>query len=267
MLSTHLLSAAAETPTFTHLFNLVDWAVTKFSLNTSERQPFFVLTYVLAVLLCVGVPYLLGSINPAILISKYVYHEDIRDFGSGNAGSTNMLRTYGKKWAFITFGLDMLKAALACFFGLLVWEMNGLGIAGFFVIFGHMFPVFEKFRGGKGVACLTMVVLITSIFTNMLWVPYVPFAFLFLLFAFVVIVVGTRYVSMGSVICALIYPVILTSFSGENAGICGAMAVLTTCFVVWKHKENLKRIWNREESQISFRKTDKKRADASEDKK
>ena len=137
--------------------------------------------------------------------------------------------------------------------------MNGLWLAVFFVVFGHMFPVFEKFRGGKGVACLTIVALITSIFTNNWLVPFVPFAFLILLAAFVLVLVGTRYVSIASVICALLYPVLLRSLSGPNAGLCVAMAVLTACFVVYRHKDNLKRISNRTESQISFSRTEKKK--------
>ncbi len=250
-------AASADVAVEQRLFNLVDWLITRFALT--ENLPLYITIYLVGVLLCIAVPYLLGSINPAILISKSVYHEDIRQFGSGNAGTTNMLRTYGKKAALATFLLDLSKAAIACFFGLFVWEMNGLGIAGFFVMFGHMYPIFEKFKGGKGVACLCVVALITSIFTNEMWVPLVPFAFFFLLLTFIVVVVGTRYVSMGSVIAAFLYPVLLNSFSGKRAGICVAMAVLSACFVVYKHKENLIRIWNRQESQISFKKTDKKK--------
>ena len=253
---------ASET-TVVRLFNLVDWLGTK----VTSSPALFVAVYVAGILACVIIPYLLGSINPAILISRMVYHEDIRNFGSGNAGTTNMLRTYGKKAALATFLCDLLKAALACFLGLFIWEMNGLGIAGFFVIFGHMYPIFEKFKGGKGVACLTVVVLITSIFTNNWIAPFVPFTFFFLLFVFVCTVVGTRYVSLGSVFCAFLYPVLLHSLSGEDAGICVAMAVLSACFVVYKHKENLKRVYNRTESQISFKKTSKKRIDGEDESK
>ena len=250
-------AAAAEPAVKTVLFNLVDWLIVHFEVVAGS--PLYYLIYVLGLVGCIVIPYLLGSINPAILISKLVYHEDIREFGSGNAGTTNMLRTYGKKAALATFLLDLAKAALACFAGLLIWEMNGLGLAGFFVVFGHMFPIFEKFRGGKGVACLTVVALITSIFTNNWLVPFVPFAFFILLAAFALVLIGTRYVSLASVTCAFLYPILLRSLSGENAGICVAMAVLTACFVIYKHKDNLKRIYNRTESQISFSKISKKK--------
>ena len=240
------------------LFNLTDWLINK--LNLAAGTPTYYLTFILGILGCTLIPYLIGSINPAILISREVYHEDIRSYGSGNAGSTNMLRTYGKRAAGLTFLCDFGKAILACFWGLLVWEMNGLALAGFFVIFGHMFPIFEKFKGGKGVACLCGVVLITSIFTNNWVAPLIPFAFFFLAIIFFVVVIGTQYVSMASVMGAFLYPVLLHSLSNpEQAGLCVAMAVLDACFVIFKHKENLKRIYNRTESKISFKRTNKKK--------
>ncbi len=257
-----LLSAAAQTKIT--LWNLVDWSILRLELNPGSVA--YAATYLVGVLLCIVIPYLLGSINPAILISKTVYGEDIRNFGSGNAGSTNMLRTYGKKAAAATFILDLSKAAVACLIGMLIWEMNGLGIAGFFVVFGHMYPIFEKFKGGKGVACLTVVALVTSIFTNNWIAPFIPFTFLFLLVIFMVVAVGTRYISLASVTAAFLYPIILNSLSSvEQAGVCVAMAALSSVFVILKHRTNLSRIMNRTESQVSFSKTSKKRLDGKED--
>ncbi len=243
--------------------NLVDWLIFHFSMSPESFA--YILTYLGGILLCTIVPYLIGSINPAILISRYVYHEDIRQFGSGNAGTTNMLRTYGKKAALATFLLDLGKAAVACFIGLFVWEMNGLGFAGFFVMLGHMYPIFEKFKGGKGVACLTVVALITSIFTNNWIVPFVPFAFLLLLLVFLIVVIGTRYVSMASCCAAFLYPIFIHSLSGENAGICVATAAFAALLVIFKHRSNLKRIMDRTESQISFSKTSKKKIEEKKD--
>lgn len=244
--------------------NLVDWMIFRFSMTPDSL--IYILTYLVGILLCTVVPYLIGSINPAILISRYVYHEDIRHFGSGNAGTTNMLRTYGKKAALATFLLDLGKAAVACFVGLLVWERNGLGFAGFFVMLGHMYPIFEKFKGGKGVACLTVVALITSIFTNNWILPFVPFAFLFLLLIFLIVVIGTRYVSMASCCAAFLYPILLSSLSTpEHAGICVATAAFSALLVIFKHRSNLKRIMERTESQISFSKTSKKKIEEKKD--
>ena len=199
-----------------------------------------------AILLCMVVPYLLGSINPAVLISKTVYHEDIRNFGSGNAGTTNMLRTYGKKAAIATFLLDLAKAAVAVLFGMLIYGTDGGAVAGCFVIFGHMFPIFAKFRGGKGVACLAMVVLIQS-----------PLTFLILLGIFLVIVIGTRMVSMGSVMCAMLYPLIIKAFANDGLNV--AMAVITAVAVIFMHRENIKRIMAGKESKLDFDKLFKKK--------
>ena len=242
-------------------FNLLDWCINRYQLLPDSA--WWWIAYIVGVLLCIAVPYLLGSINPAILISRSVYHADIRDYGSGNAGSTNMLRTYGKKAAGLTFACDFSKALLACVWGLLIWEMNGLALAGFFVVFGHMYPIFEKFKGGKGVACLAAVILFTSVFTNNFWIPFVPFTFIFLAIVFAIVIIGTQYVSMASVTGAFMYPVILHSFSDpEQAGLCVAMATLSACFVIYKHKENLKRIYNRTESKLILKKKSKKSADS-----
>lgn len=199
-------------------------------------------------LACAILPYLLGSINPAILISKVFYHQDIRTQGSGNAGTTNMLRTYGKGAALATFLIDLGKACVAVLLGRFIFGVDGSAIAGFFVILGHMFPLYHRFKGGKGVACLAMVVLTIS-----------PISFLILLGIFVIIVVGTRFVSLGSVMCAMLYPLILQAFA--NNGLNVAMAVLSAMMVVYMHRANLKRLWNGTESKISFSKK-KKEADA-----
>lgn len=208
--------------------------------------------YALAVLggmlACAILPYLLGSINPAILISKLFYHQDIRTQGSGNAGTTNMLRTYGKGAALATFLFDLGKACVAVLLGRLIYGVDGSAIAGFFVILGHMFPLYHHFKGGKGVACLAMVVLTIS-----------PLSFAILLCIFVVIVAGTRFVSLASVMCAMLYPLILQAFS--NNGLNVAMAVLSAMMVVYMHRSNLKRLWNGNESKISFSKK-KKETDA-----
>ncbi len=242
-------------------FNLLDWCINKYQFF--PESAWWWIAYIVGILACIAVPYLLGSINPAILISRKMFHADIREHGSGNAGSTNMLRTYGKRAAGLTFVCDFFKAILSCLFGLLVWEMNGLALAGFFVIFGHMYPIFEKFKGGKGVACLVAVALITSIFTNNFIFPFIPFTFIFLAIIFLVVIIGTQYVSMASVTAAFLYPVILHSFSDpEQAGLCVAMAAFTACFVIYKHKENLKRIYNRTESKLNLKKKSKTPTDS-----
>lgn len=104
------------------------------------------------VLVCVLAGYLLGNIQTAILVSRAYFHDDVRNHGSGNAGSTNMVRVFGYGPGAITFAGDFLKAFLGILAGQLVCGTIGGYIAGLFVVVGHCWPVFAGFRGGKGVA-------------------------------------------------------------------------------------------------------------------
>ena len=113
----------------------------------------------LACLLPAVIGYLLGSINTAVLISKTFYREDIRTKGSGNAGSTNMMRNYGRGASVATLIGDMLKTVISVGIGALLAAEAGMYIAGLFSVIGHVFPVFFGFRGGKGVACLAATIL------------------------------------------------------------------------------------------------------------
>ncbi len=227
---------------------LYEWLIKSFSMTYDSPAGAGVMFG--CALLCMVIPYLLGSINPAVLISTTVYHKDIRTCGSGNAGTTNMLRTFGKKAAIATFLLDLGKAALSYILGGFLLGIMGGAIAGLFVVLGHMFPIFAKFKGGKGVACLSMVVLLQS-----------PVTFLILLAVFLIIVIGTHMVSMGSVMCAMLYPIFLNIWAGNDAGIPLNVAISFICgaFVVFMHRENIKRIWNHTESKLDFSKLSKKK--------
>lgn len=206
------------------------------------------LVFLAGVLLCIAVPYLLGSLNPAIVFSKLIYRDDIRNHGSGNAGTTNMLRTFGLKAAALTLICDFLKAILAVWFGLLIMgSVGGTSIAGFFVVFGHLFPVFYRFKGGKGVACAAMVALAIE-----------PWIFVFLLLIFLVVAIGTRYVSLASIMCALFYPLLFRAFAGD-VPFSILMAFMIMAFVLFMHRENFKRIQNRTESKLDLSKFSLKR--------
>jgi len=232
------------------LWNLCDWLIRQYQLPEETAA----ILCLVSAILCIAIPYLLGSINPAILISKIFYHDDVRTHGSGNAGTTNMLRTYGKKAAVGTILFDFGKAIVATLIGRLLWGEIGQAIAGFFVGFGHMFPIYYRFRGGKGVACFAMVALVIS-----------PFTFLGILFTFVVVLVGTRYVSLASVMAALMFPMFMQAFAGDIA-LAVAMAIMATVFVVALHAPNLRRIWANEEPKFDFSKLKikKKQADVTD---
>ncbi len=210
-------------------------------------------------LLCAIVPYLIGSINPAIIFSRIFFHDDIRTHGSGNAGATNTLRTYGKKMSAAVLGCDILKALISVGFGwLMMGHSFGGAIAGFFVILGHMFPIYYKFKGGKGVACAAAVVLMMS-----------PLSFLFCLLVFVIIVLGTKFVSLASIIGIGLYPLFVRAFvTPDRQGAIGLFAVLIAVFVIFMHRANMKRLINGEESKISLgKKKNKEQEDAPKSKK
>ena len=207
--------------------------------------------YCIGFALCIIIPYLLGSLNAAILISRVFYRDDIRKYGSGNAGMTNMLRTYGKLPAAATLICDMLKGALSVWFGMLIFADIGASIAGLFVVLGHMFPCFYKFKGGKGVATTAMVVLVTN-----------PIVFAILFLVFLIIVIGTKYVSLGSVMCMLIYPFLLNNFLDEEIkGFYVLSAFVVSALVIFMHRSNIKRLREGKESKISFKSHKKTSAD------
>ena len=210
---------------------------------------------IVSIVLLAVISYLLGSLNFGIIISNKLYHNDVRKSGSGNAGSTNMLRTYGKRAGALTFVLDCLKTVLCILLGPLFFTTKdtvylGMFIAGVSCMVGHSYPVFYKFKGGKGVACFAMLVAITSCFMN-LWYIFVG---LFLLF--VVIVALTKYVSLGSVLCAMLYPVLLNRLNGSDKSV-EIVAVLAGLFVVFQHRKNIARLLRGEENKLSFSKKSK----------
>lgn len=110
---------------------------------------------------CILIGYLLGNIQTAIIVSRAYYHDDIRNHGSGNAGSTNMVRVYGYGPGAITFAGDFIKAFLSVLLGQLLAGQIGGYVAGLFVVVGHCWPVFDGFRGGKGVASSYSVAIFT----------------------------------------------------------------------------------------------------------
>ena len=200
--------------------------------------------FIICGIVCTVVPYLLGSINFAVIISTKNYNDDVRAHGSGNAGLTNMLRTYGKKAAALTLGGDALKAVISALVGYFMMGLLGAYIAGFFCILGHMFPVFFKFRGGKGVVTAATSILMCN-----------PIVFLALLILFVLIVYIWRYISLASVLCVLLYPLILSGVDTlliGGSGIYMIFAILTAILVVIKHKDNIKRLIDGKENKLKF---------------
>jgi len=200
------------------------------------------------------IAYVIGSINFSVLISKKFAGFDVRDKGSGNAGTTNMLRNVGKKAAAITLVCDILKGVAAILIGLIISKIakntNGaliLQVAGIAVVIGHTFPVFFEFKGGKGVATALGVIL------TMNW----QVGLICLAFAIIIIAV-TRMVSAGSVTAAVLYP-ILTIFGVKSASLMVGgnytiFGIILALIVIFNHRENIKRIIEGKENKISFKK-------------
>ncbi|MBQ7337041.1 MAG: glycerol-3-phosphate 1-O-acyltransferase PlsY [Clostridia bacterium] len=214
--------------------------------NLNETQ-FAILMFV-GIALCIACAYFIGSISPSIIISNRMLHDDVRKHGSGNAGATNMLRNYGAKFAVLTLFLDMLKAAVAMGIGYLIYQKDGAAIAGLFAVIGHMFPAYYRFHGGKGVACATAVALL------MLH----PVAFLILLVCYMAILFMTKYVSLASIMSVLLFPMVQHAFHPEE-GTAFLCALVIAVFVVFMHRENIKRLYEGQESKIDFSKFRRKK--------
>ena len=199
------------------------------------------------------IAYLLGSISFSVIISKKIAGFDVREKGSGNAGSTNVLRTVGKKAAVLTLICDVLKGVVAVLIATLVgkiWkELDGallVQLAGIFVIIGHTFPIFFKFKGGKGVATSLGVLLITN------W----QIGLICLVFALVLMAL-TQMVSVGSIGAAILYPV-LTIFITQNYIVTGnyiISSIIIAVLVVFNHRSNFKRLLSGTENRINLKST------------
>ncbi|MGO1469546.1 MAG: glycerol-3-phosphate acyltransferase, partial [Tissierella sp.] len=147
------------------------------------------------------ITYLIGCFSSAYIVGKFFKKIDIRNFGSGNVGSTNALRVMGAKVGIITFLLDVLKGILAVYIGrLLLGDIGGI-IGGFFAVAGHNWPVFIGFKGGKGVA--TSIGVLSSLYGFIILIP---------LIITLVIILTTKYVSVGSMSFLLVTPIVYSIF-------------------------------------------------------
>ncbi len=183
--------------------------------------------------------YLLGSLNFAIIICKLTLKKDIRAYGSGNAGLTNAYRTMGAGKTVLVLVGDIAKAAIALAIGGVLAGMMGKLLAGVFVIVGHVFPVYFGFRGGKGVLVgATMLVFLD-------WR-----IFLVALVLFVVAVGLTRWISLGSIVGAVSFPVSMQVFHHDPA--LTVTAALMSAAVIFMHRSNIRRILAGQENRFSL---------------
>ena len=215
----------------------------------------------IAVLVYIGIAiisYLLGSLNFGIIISNKFKHDDVREHGSGNAGTTNMLRNYGKVWGALTIIGDMAKVAVAILISIAILRVSNIydllvelfgdntmiiakSFAGFFCVLGHIFPCFFKFKGGKGVAASGGMVFMID------W----HIALILLMF-FIIVVFITRYVSLGSLVMAFFYPVLIFLFYHSLP--LTVIAVVFAVIVFVSHRENIKKLIHHTENRLEIKK-------------
>lgn len=184
------------------------------------------------------ISYVLGSIPNGLLLGKGIWGVDLRQHGSGNIGATNAWRTIGKAGGFSIFFLDMLKGAISAYLGLHLGgsELAGI-ICGLLAIVGHSWSIFLGFKGGKGVATGLGVIA-----TLMPWVTIIVFL------VWLAIVKATGYVSLGSIVAAVLVPV-LALFMGLHTDFL-VLGLIAAVFIVYRHKSNIGRLLNGTESKI-----------------
>lgn len=230
----------------------------QYIINNRRFQGGKIMIYIIAVLVAL-VAYFIGSISGAILISKSVHGDDIRNSGSKNPGTTNMLRVYGKKAAIVTLVVDVLKGVIAVLLGMAVdyFIRNSVDysllqnnpllnsmkyIAGVFAVIGHDFPIFFGFKGGKGVATSLGVILMFDWKIGLI-----------VLVASIIIMVVSRYVSLGSIAAAVIYPclVIAVMIVNEEFLLMPVLAsVVMAILVIVKHRSNIERLTSGTENKL-----------------
>jgi len=201
--------------------------------------------------------YLIGSIPTALIISKKFFGIDIRDYGSGNMGATNTFRVLGSKYGTIVMVIDILKgiAAVSLFIFLPYYYSNELERINFMIglglsaVVGHIFPIFANFKGGKGVATLFGMILTVQ-----------PVIALSCVGVFLLVLYLTRYVSLSSILGALMLPVCVLWIWNENEILYRIFALAIAGLVIFSHQKNIGRILRGVESRIPILKyRDRKR--------
>ena len=212
---------------------------------------------------CAAAGYLLGSFNGAILISKWFRGEDIRSKGSGNAGLTNFYRNYGGLDTLLVLLIDVGKTVLACFVGgwiikaagfasenfLQDWTDEAQMLCGGFSVIGHIFPLWFGFKGGKGIlTCGTLAAFVD-------WRIIMT-----LLVVFIAVVLITRYVSLGSIVAAVVYPFLfwirypIHQNVSEGTVMMTILAFCLAALAIYMHHGNIQRLRSGTESKFSFHK-------------
>lgn len=202
------------------------------------------------------VSYCLGCFNGAVVVSRYILHNDVRGHGSGNAGLTNFHRVFGGPLTFLVILSDVIKAVLAVLFAVFIAEHISPSLvplarywAGTFCLLGHMYPCTFQFRGGKGILSGGAIAIMMGMDKGnpySIWIPIVVWG------GFIILAVATRYVSLGSCWAGLSFPFVSGLVYRDRLII--LLSVLVGGLILWKHRQNIVRLVKGTESKFSLHK-------------
>lgn len=197
------------------------------------------------------VGYLLGSCNGALIVSKLMLGDDVRSKGSGNAGLTNFLRSYGGVKTFLVIGIDIFKVVIAALLavwllGPLGYELEGKMLAGCAAMLGHVYPIYFGFKGGKGILTTGAFALVLSFKL-----------FAIVMSAFIILVLLTKRVSIGSIVAAALFPVGCFICFGFNT-VVTPLSIFIAALLIIMHKANIKRLIDGTEPKLSIGSKEKK---------
>ncbi len=223
----------------------------------------FTVKLIISLLISAAISYLIGGLNSAIISVKLLEGEDIRKHGSGNAGLTNTLRCFGKVPAICTLIGDLGKGVVAVLISKLVLSLLVPSLeftafigyfAGIFCIFGHVFPIYYGFKGGKGALVASSILLVVD-----------PICFCIIIPFFILVIIITKYVSVGSMTAAAVYPFLTFALQYfaynwelRNALVDAALVTVTAVIIIYMHKENIKRLKEGTENKFSVKSKSKK---------
>lgn len=174
--------------------------------------------------------YLIGSIPVGLILGKLIWKKDLRQYGSHNIGATNAWRILGKKAGILIFLLDFVKGQLGVLLGACMLSLPGaMVVGGFFAMLGHMFPLFIGFKGGKGVA--TSLGVIAALMPKVTAIVFV---------AWVIIFAITRYVSVASIVAAVLTPILAAVF--HEPTVYFLFVLIMAAFIILRHRENIARL-------------------------
>ncbi len=195
------------------------------------------------------IAYLLGSVPTAVWVGKLKYGIDIREHGSKNAGATNTFRVLGKKPGILVLSVDVIKGILAASLPWIIFQntlseaevINAQVFAAFAAVLGHVFPLFAGFKGGKGVATSLGVI-----------IGLHPFTAAICLGVFLVVFISSGFVSLGAIISAVLFPLILVFVFHADSPLLIGFSILLSCAVILAHRKNIKRLLAGNENKMNL---------------